>query len=176
MSSPVSRLDAWRAVVTSHAALTERVQKALAASDLPPLSWFDVLWAVKQSPTGRPRMSELAAWLTLSRGGITKLVDRLQEAGYLERISSAQDRRTLQAELTPAGEKILEEMRVVYEAELDRHLSALSGEEAELIAAALQKVVGSTCEAEAECAESDSVSDGGVASVAEAAVAQQAST
>ena len=37
-----------------------------------------MLWAVKRSPTGRsPRMSELAEWLTLSRGGITKLVDRL---------------------------------------------------------------------------------------------------
>src|SRR5947209_15456599 len=147
MSCDGAHLDAWRAVVTSHAAVTERVQKALAAADLPPLSWFEILAAVERSPTGRPRMSELAEWLTLSRGGITKLVDRLQEAGYLERVSCAQDRRSLQAALTPAGEKILEEMRVVYEAELDRHLSALSGEEAELIAAALQQVVGSTCEA-----------------------------
>src|SRR5437763_4478985 len=134
MTSSISRLDAWRAVVTSHAALTERVQKALAAADLPPLSWFEVLWAVQRSPTGRPRMSELAEWLTLSRGGITKLVDRLQEAGYLERVSCADDRRALQAELTPAGERMLKEMRAVYEAELERHLSALSGEEAELIA------------------------------------------
>src|SRR5947209_7172727 len=119
MESSASRLDAWRAVVTSHAAVTERVQKALAAADLPPLSWFEVLSAVKRSPTRRPRMSELAEWLTLSRGGITKLVDRLQEAGYLERVSCAQDRRSLQAALTPAGEKMLEEMAAVYEAELE---------------------------------------------------------
>jgi DNA-binding MarR family transcriptional regulator len=159
MSSRVSRLDAWRAVVTSHAALTERVQKALAASDLPPLSWFEVLWAIERSPTGRPRMSELAEWLTLSRGGITKLVDRLQEAGYLERVSCTEDRRALQAELTPAGQKMLEEMRAVYEAELGRHLSALSADEAALIAGALEKVVGSTCEAEAECSEADGAGD-----------------
>jgi DNA-binding MarR family transcriptional regulator len=144
-------LVAWRAVVTSHAAVTERVQRALAAADLPPLSWFEVLWAVERSPTGRPRMSELAEWLTLSRGGITKLVDRLQEAGYLERVNCAEDRRSLQAELTPAGSKMLEEMRGVYEAEVERHLRALSPADAEMIAAALQKVVGSTCErAEAE--------------------------
>jgi DNA-binding MarR family transcriptional regulator len=150
MSSSVSHLDAWRAVVTSHAAVTDRVQRALAAADLPPLSWFEVLSAVKRSPTGRPRMSELADWLTLSRGGITKLVDRLQEAGYLERVSCAQDRRSLQAELTPAGEKILGEMRAVYEAELLRHLSGLSAQESELITAALQKVVGSTCDGHAD--------------------------
>jgi DNA-binding MarR family transcriptional regulator len=145
MTSARSQLDAWRAVVTSHAAVTERVQKALAAADLPPLSWFELLRAVKLSPTGRPRMSELAEWLTLSRGGITKLVDRLEAAGCLERVSCAEDRRALQAELTQAGERLLAEMETVYEHELERHMSALSAEEAELVAAALQKVTGSTC-------------------------------
>lgn len=147
MSATEPQLDAWRAIVTSHAAVTERVQRALAAADLPPLSWFEVLSAVKRSPTGRPRMSELAEWLTLSRGGITKLVDRLQEAGYLERVSCPEDRRSLQAELTPAGERMLDEMGVVYESELERHLRALTPAEAELITAALLKVTGSTCDA-----------------------------
>jgi DNA-binding MarR family transcriptional regulator len=146
MESSGAHLDAWRAVVTSHAAITERIQKTLAAADLPPLSWFEVLRAIKLSPTGRPRMSQLAEWLTLSRGGITKLVDRLVEAGYLERLSCAEDRRSLQAELTPAGAKMLEEMQTVYEAEIERHLGSLTAEEAELITAALQKVTGSTCD------------------------------
>jgi DNA-binding MarR family transcriptional regulator len=139
-------LDTWRAVVTSHAAVTEHIQRTLASADLPPLSWFEVLWAIKRSPTGRPRMSELAEWLTLSRGGITKLVDRLVEAGYLKRVSCAEDRRSLQAELTPAGAKMLEEMQTVYEGEVERHLRSLTAEEAELITAALQKVTGSTCD------------------------------
>lgn len=140
-------VDTWRAVVTSHAAVTDRVQKALAAADLPPLSWFELLQAVKASPNGRPRMSELADWLTLSRGGITKLVDRLQQAGYLERVNCTDDRRALQAELTPSGESMLEEMRAVYAAELEQHLRMLSEEEAALITAALSKVTASTCEA-----------------------------
>lgn len=141
-----SRLDTWRAVVTSHAAVTERIQRVLAAADLPPLSWFEVLWAVERSPNGRPRMSELAEWLTLSRGGITKLVDRLEEAGYLERVACTHDRRSLQAELTPAGERMLEEMRTAYAGEVERHLGTLTAEEAELISAALEKVTGSTCD------------------------------
>jgi DNA-binding MarR family transcriptional regulator len=127
--------------------VTDRVQKALTAADLPPLSWFELLQAIKASPTGRPRMSELAEWLTLSRGGVTKLVDRLQRAGYIERVSCSDDRRSLQAELTPPGEELLEEMRAVYEAELERHLMILSADEADLITAALGKVTGSTCEA-----------------------------
>lgn len=150
MASSSRHLTAWRAVVTSHAAVTDRVQSALAAADLPPLSWFELLSAVKRSPTGRPRMSELAEWLTLSRGGITKLVDRLEAAGCLERVSCSEDRRSLQAELTPVGEKMLQEMQEVYEAELERHLGTLSAEEADLVAAALEKVTGSTCEATPE--------------------------
>lgn len=126
--------------------MTEQLQRALAAADLPPLSWFEVLWAIKRSPTGRPRMSELAAWLTLSRGGITKLVDRLVEAGYLERVSCAEDRRSLQAQLTHAGARMLEEMQTVYEAEVERYLGSLTAEEAELITVALQAVTGSTCD------------------------------
>lgn len=145
MPSCDHRLDAWRCVVTSHAAVTERVQKAFAAADLPPLSWFELLRAVKRSPTGRPRMSELADYLTLSRGGITKLVDRLQEAGYLARVSCSEDRRSLQAELTAAGERMLGEMEAAYEGELERHLNTLTAEEAALIIEALEKVTASTC-------------------------------
>jgi DNA-binding MarR family transcriptional regulator len=153
MNSSRTHLDAWRAVVTSHAAVTERVQRALAAADLPPLSWFEVLSAVKLSPTGSPRMSDLAEWLTLSRGGITKLVDRLEAAGYLERVTCATDRRSFHAQLTPAGHGMLEDMRTVYEAELERDLRALTAEEAELISATLQKVTASTCEREAAATE-----------------------
>jgi DNA-binding MarR family transcriptional regulator len=143
-------LNAWRAVVTSYAAVTDRVGRAFAAADLPPLSWFELLWAVDKSPDGRPRMSDLAEWLTLSRGGITKLVDRLSDAGYIERVSCASDRRSLQAELTPAGRRILEEMRAVYTAELSRHLSGITPKEAELITDALARATQSTCDAAAE--------------------------
>jgi DNA-binding MarR family transcriptional regulator len=159
MSCLQPHLDAWRAVVTSHAAVSERMQRALSAADLPPLSWLEALSAVSRSPSGPPRMSELADWLTLSRGGITKLVDRLQEAGYLERVSCADDRRSLRAELTPAGEKMLEEMQAVYEAELEQHLRLLSAEEAELITTALRKVTGSTCNADCPANTADDASE-----------------
>jgi DNA-binding MarR family transcriptional regulator len=145
MALPDEHLDAWRAVVTSHAAVTDRVQKAFAAADLPPLSWFEVLWAVKQSPDGRPRMSELAEWLTLSRGGITKLVDRLEDAGYIERVHCSEDRRSLQAELTDAGDRLVEEMRGIYRTEVNRHWDGVGRDEAKLVAATLKRVTGSTC-------------------------------
>jgi DNA-binding MarR family transcriptional regulator len=149
MAANARNLDAWRAVVTSHATVTDRLQKSLAAADLPPLSWFELLSAVQRSPTGRPRMSDLAERLTLSRGGITKLVDRLVEAGYIDRVSCAEDRRSFQAELTPAGERMLKEMEALYAAVVERHLGTLTAEEAELVAGALEKVTASTCDTQA---------------------------
>lgn len=41
---------------------------------------------------------------------------------------------------------VLEEMRVVYEGEVERHLFSLTAGEAELITTALQKVTESTCD------------------------------
>jgi DNA-binding MarR family transcriptional regulator len=162
MALSEQHLAAWRAVVTAHAAVTERMQKAFAANDLPPLSWFEVLWAINRSPTGRPRMSELAEWLTLSRGGITKLVDRLEGAGYIERVSCSEDRRSLQAELTPAGKRMVDEMREIYEAELERYLGAVSSKDAELVGETLAVVTGRTCDAEGKERE-DTPDEAGVA-------------
>lgn len=90
-------------------------------------------------------MSELADRLTVSRGGITKLVDRLEDAGYLERVSCSQDRRSFRAEVTPAGRKLLKRMGAVYAAEVERHLGSLSAEEIQVVTAALGKVAGSSC-------------------------------
>jgi hypothetical protein len=43
-------------------------------------------------------------------------------------------------------------MQTVYRSELERHLASLTSEEAELVTTALQKVTGSTCDAEREAA------------------------
>jgi len=137
--------QAWRAICMTHATVNKRVQDAFVAADLPPLSWFGVLAAIKGSPSGTPRMSDIADWLTLSRGGITKIVDRLEQAGLLERIACSYDRRILQARLTPAGERMYSEMEAIHIAELDRDLGRLTPEEIGLIASALGKVGAAAC-------------------------------
>ena len=139
------KTEAWRAICMTHATVNKRVQDAFLAADLPPLSWFGILAAVKASPSGTPRMSDLADWLTLSRGGITKIVDRLEQAGLLERVSCAHDRRILQAQLTPAGKRMFSEMQAIHVAELERDLGCLTHEEISLIASALGKVGAGAC-------------------------------
>jgi hypothetical protein len=61
-------------------------------------------------------------------------------------VCSKQYRRSLQAELTPAGEGMPEEMHDVCSAELERRPWHPDRKEAETVTAALEKVTASTPE------------------------------
>src|SRR6476469_3852194 len=85
--------EAWGSLTRTHAAIVQRLQEMLAASDFPPLPWYEVLAAVSQAPDERMKMGDLAEALVITRGGLTKLVDRLVKAGLLERTFCETDRR-----------------------------------------------------------------------------------
>jgi len=137
---PEPHLSAWRAVLNAHTSVVARVEEALAAAALPPLAWYDVLWAVRGAPGRRVRMAELANSLTLSRGGLTKLADRLEAAGLLRREPADDDGRGLYAVLTGAGEEMLRRMWPVYSRVLsDTFVAAITGDEAAAIAAGLDR-------------------------------------
>ena len=63
-------------------------------------------------------MGDLASALVISRGGLTKLVDRLVKAGLLERAYCATDRRVSYAVLTPSGREVFAEMQPIVSGEL----------------------------------------------------------
>jgi DNA-binding MarR family transcriptional regulator len=138
--------DAWGALTRTHAAVTQGLQDALAASDFPPLPWYEVLAALSDAPDQRLRMGDLAEALVITRGGLTKLVDRLIKAGLLERTFCATDRRVSYATLMPAGSEMLEEMRPVVIAELRTSFAAtLSDAEADDLRESLERVRASAC-------------------------------
>jgi DNA-binding MarR family transcriptional regulator len=138
--------EAWIAVTQAHAAVTGRLQEALTAAELPPLPWFEVLATLDRAPEQRLKMGELAEALVITRGGLTKLVDRLIKAGLLERTFCETDRRVSYATLLPAGVELLEEMRPIVRTELAASFSArLSVEQAEQLQQMLDQVRGSAC-------------------------------
>src|SRR5215813_11371916 len=139
--------DAWGALTRTHAAIVGRLQEALAAADFPPLPWYEVLATVADAPEQRMKMGDLAEALVITRGGLTKLVDRLVKAGLLERTFCETDRRVSYATLCPAGIELLEEMRPVVSAELDVAFAGnLSESEAGQLRETLERLRGSACE------------------------------
>jgi DNA-binding MarR family transcriptional regulator len=130
----------------THAAITQRLQEALSGSDFPPLPWYEVLATVAEAPDERMKMGDLAEALVITRGGLTKLVDRLVKAGLLERTFCETDRRVSYATLTPVGCDLLAEMRPVVVAELKVVFAGkLSVSEADALRETLERVRGSAC-------------------------------
>ena len=69
---------------------------------------------------GEPlRMSDIAHRLVLSRGGTTKVIDRLEEMGYVSRSPDPADRRATMVGLTKAGRKALGRAKLVIDAGLE---------------------------------------------------------
>lgn len=138
--------EAWIAITQTHAAVTGRLQEALTAAELPPLPWFEVLATLDRAPEQRLKMGDLAEALVITRGGLTKLVDRVIKAGLLERTFCETDRRVSYATLLPAGVELLEEMRPLVRAELASAFSAnLTVEQAEELRAMLEQVRSAAC-------------------------------
>jgi len=119
---------AWAKLLTVQAAVVDAIEARLKAAALPPLAWYDVLWALERAPDMRLRMAELALRLVVSRYNVTRLVDRLVAAGLVERKAADDDARGAFAVITAAGKAMRRRMWPVYGAAIDelflRHLSA----------------------------------------------------
>jgi DNA-binding MarR family transcriptional regulator len=105
---------AWRKFLTAHVILIERIERDLAQSELPPLSWYDVLFALSEAPEHKLRLHELAQAVLLSRSNLTRLVDRLEVAGLILREPCPDDRRGAFAVIAEDGFRMLDRMWVVY--------------------------------------------------------------
>jgi len=135
-------LGAWRSFLSAHALMLRRIEAALAEDGLPPLSWYDVLWAVHGSPERRLRVGELADAVVLSPTGMSRMVERLVRAGLLRREEVPGDRRAAYASITDAGVQQLRAMWPVYARVVREHFEP-SVEEPEALRDTLARVADS---------------------------------
>jgi len=98
------RHRAWGALLRSHAFWVERIERRLSEAGVLGVEAYDVLLALSYAPNCRLRMGELHDVVTLSRSGLTRLVDRLEREGWVRREVCCNDRRSFEAILTDEGE------------------------------------------------------------------------
>jgi DNA-binding MarR family transcriptional regulator len=96
-------IGAWRAFLQAHARITRRLDEELQVAHGLSLAEYDALLQIAHAPGRRVRMNVLANRVVLSRSGITRLVDRLEADGSVERIACSSDARGQEAVLTAAG-------------------------------------------------------------------------
>jgi DNA-binding MarR family transcriptional regulator len=93
----------WRELMSSHARVSEALERELQRGHDLSLSEFEVLQRLVESDDGKRRMQELADEIHLSQSALSRLVGRLENEGLATRAICDHDRRGIWACITPAG-------------------------------------------------------------------------
>ncbi|MBD0281218.1 MAG: MarR family transcriptional regulator [Thermoleophilaceae bacterium] len=134
-------LAAWRGMLRVHADMTRELDADLTLRHGLPLTSYEVLLYLADAPGGRRRMSELADSVLLSRSGLTRLVDRLERDGLLEREQCEEDARGYFAAITDKGRAVFTEARRTHLAGVrERFIDRLSREELRTLGALWGKI------------------------------------
>ena len=105
---------AWTGLVRVHERLMHELDAELQRTHDISLGEFDVLLQLSEAPDRRMRMADLAESVLLTRSGVSRLVDRLESRGLVERARCPSDARGLNASLTDAGGALLAEAAVTH--------------------------------------------------------------
>jgi DNA-binding MarR family transcriptional regulator len=117
---------AWARLTKAQRWALASIEQALGAAKLPPLAWYDVLLELERAG-GSLRPFELEREMLLAQYNLSRLIDRMEEAGYVARRALKEDRRGQVIVVTSAGKTLRRRMWSVYgpaiQAAIGDHLS-----------------------------------------------------
>ena len=132
--------EAWRLLLVVHARMTAELERRAAAAGALPGAWFDLLVVLDSSPHRRARLGDLAEAVLLTRAGLSRLIDRVEAAGYLRREPCPDDGRGMFATLTEAGAAAVRASWPVHLRAADELVGEPLGEDAADVADCLRRV------------------------------------
>jgi DNA-binding MarR family transcriptional regulator len=104
----------WSALLRLHAALVPVVDAEVTSATGTALGSYDILLELYAAPNHRLTMTELGNAVVLSRTRVSRVVDELEAAGHVTRVSHPDDRRSSYAQLTDAGIRVFRKVAPVY--------------------------------------------------------------
>jgi DNA-binding MarR family transcriptional regulator len=116
---------AWTRLMRAHRAALARAEQALKDQGLPGLEWYDVLLELERAGPLRPR--DLQKGLLLAQYNLSRLLDRMAEAGLIERRSCPQDGRGQFVAVTAEGRKLRQRTWPVYAGAIQSAIGARLG-------------------------------------------------
>ena len=135
----------WKALSAAHARMAAGMEEDLRLASGLSLKEHQLLAELADRPDGAIRLHELAQLLALTPSGISRLVDRLEAEGLVERITCPADRRGFHARLTDAGRTRLEAAQERHAAALQRLIGDLPQDLLERLADSLERVSARDC-------------------------------
>ena len=112
---PDIKFRAWYGNLQASLRSFDHISRELEQRTGIPLAWYEVLSFLSKGGSERRQMSELAEALLISRGGATRVVARIEEAGLVRREIPPENRRVTYAVLTEAGREAAERVRPVHQ-------------------------------------------------------------
>ena len=101
--------SAWGGFLATHSALTKSIEKDLQDRCKLTHNEFEILLRLSQAENGRLRIQDIAAKSILTRSGTSRMVERLEKAGFLNREQAPEDKRGAYAQLSEFGREKFKE-------------------------------------------------------------------
>jgi DNA-binding MarR family transcriptional regulator len=135
-------VQAWARLVRAHQTALTAIEQALKTAKLPPLAWYDALLELERAGADGLRPFELEREMLLAQYNLSRLIDRIEKAGYVERRACDDDGRGQVIVITAAGRHIRRRMWPVYAAAIQGTLGEhLTEKQAEVLAALLGTLI-----------------------------------
>ncbi|MBA3911331.1 MAG: MarR family transcriptional regulator [Rhodobacter sp.] len=116
-------VTAWARLVIASRVVLGAVEADLKAAGFPPLGWYDAALELRRA--GRAlRPLEIEERMLIAQFNVSRLLDRMVAAGYLQRQPCSTDRRGFEVALTDTGHDLLARMWPAYRAAIQRHVGA----------------------------------------------------
>lgn len=117
------------------------IEARMAAHDLTAAQWLP-LWKLKLSP--QVTSQAIAREANIDAGSMTRLLDRLEAKGLLDRERSATDRRVVNLALTPAGEAVAQHVPHVLAEVNNQYLRGFSADEWHQLRGLLERMLANS--------------------------------
>lgn len=134
------RIDAYGRLVETQRRLHRLFDRSLRDAAGISIVWYEALLRLARSGGHMP-ITELGEAMQLTSGGATRLVDRLEGAGHIERVPCPTDRRVSWASLTDTGTEVLAAATEHHLADLEEHIvSRLTSDQLETLRGLLRRL------------------------------------
>jgi DNA-binding MarR family transcriptional regulator len=137
-----AEIAAWARLLKASARLVGAVERDLKAAKLPPLEWYDALLELHRAGRHGLRPGDLQNEILLPQYNVSRLIDRLERAGYASRRPHPSDGRGQVLLITDEGRALIRRMWRVYRKAIAEGFAAKLGKgEAERLAALLKRLL-----------------------------------
>ena len=133
---------AWARLLKASAKMLDAVERDLKGTGLPPLAWYDALLELHRARPDGLRPGDLEKEMLLPQYNVSRLVDRLEAAGYAVRRPHPRDGRGQVLQITEQGTALIRRMWKVYRRTIARNFAGKLPEGgAEQLAGLLQRLL-----------------------------------